>query len=99
MPAPEMRPVVLLAQVGSNHMLQAARVDLPQQRRRLPILQVAKAPADTLLELRRIARGGERFRVRIALQNKAVAEPQHVDDMRGDRTAVGEHAKTAITHR
>ena len=53
-PRGQFRAVILLAQVGGDQMLQAPGIDLAQKRRRLLVLQMAKATADTLLERRGI---------------------------------------------
>ena len=90
----QIRPVVFLAQMCGDQMLQALRVDLPQQCRRLIVFQMAETPGDPLLQGRRIARRRQQRLVVVALQHQRIAGTQHFNDMGRDATTVGEHAKT-----
>ncbi len=92
-PGGELRPVVLLAQVRRHQMLQASRIDLPQQGRRLLVLEMTEAPTDPLLEARRIPRRRQQRLIVVAFEYQAIAGSENLDDVWRDRTAVGEHAK------
>lgn len=79
-------------------MLEPLRFDLLQQCRGLSIGQVPEVSENPPLEHRRVGRGRQQFWIVVALQHERIAQAERVDDMRRDRTAIGENSEpmTAI---
>ena len=95
----ELRCVVLLAEVGSDHMPQARMIESGKQSRAGLIVEMAEATADALLERPGISAFIQHRGVVVAFEHQRVATAKHAGNVRRNATGVGEYAEGMRTIR